>query len=198
MIRTARLALALALAATLVLAASAAARPAADHPLAFAAEDGDGECPDVPVEESAGCEDPGAADSQDGGDEESWDLCDPELDADCAADDEDDDDGADAVEPTLPATVKVARRPVKVTHRTITLTATCQQDEGCVAATYTLKLKAGKRLTRKAKGKALSSGERARLTFRLTRAQVAKLARRTVKATVSAPGAHTVSLKLHA
>jgi hypothetical protein len=197
MIRTARLALAFALAAMLVLAASAAARPAADHPLAFAAEDGNGECPDVPVEESAGCEDPGAEGSQDGGDEESWDLCDPELDADCAADDEGD-DASDVVEPTLPATVKVGRRPLKVTRRTVTLTATCQHDEGCVAATYTLKLKAGKRLTRKAKGTALSSGEQAKLTFRLTRAQVAKLARHTVKATVSAPGAHTVSLKLHA
>jgi hypothetical protein len=197
MIRTARLALALALAATLVLAASAAARPVADHPLAFAAEDGNGECPDVPVEESAGCEDLGAGDAQDGGDEESWDVCDPELEPDCAADDEGD-DGPEAVEPTLPASVKVARRPLKVRRGTVTLTATCQQDEGCVAATYTLKLEAGKRLTRKAKGAALNSGERAKLTFRLTRAQVAKLARRTVKATVSAPGAHTVSLKLHA
>jgi hypothetical protein len=195
MIRTARLALVLALAATLVLAASAAARPVADHPLAFAAEDGNGECPDVPVEESAGCEDLGGEDAQGGGYEESWDICDPELVPDC---DEGDDDGAEAMDPTLPATVKVARRPMKVTRGTVTLTATCQQDEGCVAATYTLKLEAGKRLTRKAKGAALNSGERAKLTFRLTRAQVAKLARRTVKATVSAPGAHTVSLKLHA
>jgi hypothetical protein len=195
MIRITRPIFALALAAlALTLPQVASARPATEHPLAFAAEDGNGECPDIPVEESAGCEDLGGEDAQGGGYEESWDICDPELVPDC---DEGDDAGSEAMDPTLPATVKVARRPVKVTRGTVTLTATCQHDEGCVATTYTLKLKAGKRITRMAKGTALNSGERVKLTFRLTHAQVAKLARRTVKATVSAPGVRTVSLKLH-
>jgi hypothetical protein len=124
MIRTTRLAFALALAAVaLTLPQAASARPAAERPLAFAAEDGNGDCPDVPVEESAGCEDLGAGDVQGGGDEESLDVCDSELEPDCDADGDD----SEAVEPTLPATVKVARRPVNMTRGMVMLTATCQQ-----------------------------------------------------------------------
>src|SRR3954452_3616021 len=164
MTRTTRLAFALALAAVaLMLPQAASARPAAEHPLALAAEDGNGDCPDMPVEERAGCEALGAGDPQDDAGEGSWDVCDTDLEPDCADDDDSGDD--EAVEPTQPATVKVARRPVKVMRRTVTLTATCRQDEGCVAATYTLKLKAGKGLTRQARGTALNFGERAKLTF---------------------------------
>jgi hypothetical protein len=103
---------------------------------------------------------------------------------------------ADHIPPSVRPHLKAARRPVTVTRGTVTLTAACQQDEGCVAATHTLRLNAGERLTRKATGTALNFGERAKLTFRLTRDQVENAARRTVKATVSAPGASTVSVKL--
>jgi hypothetical protein len=149
----------------------------------------------------------------DGSDE--WVICDagePCSDADdsggdpgeCAPDDELCDDGQDDVgdeggdwadEPTLPAQVKRPARPVKVKRAKVTLAAVCEPEEGCVAATYTLKVK-GQKLT--ATDEALDAGQTTKLVFKLTRKQVRKLGKRAVKATVTAPGLPAARITLRA
>jgi hypothetical protein len=147
----------------------------------------------------------------DGGDE--WVVCDPgepcsdsedsgDDSSECAPDEicDDGEDGGedgedDTVEPTLPAQVKRPGKPLKVKRGKLTLAAVCQPEEGCVAATYTLKVR-GQRLT--ATDGALDSGQTTKLVFKLTRKQLRKLGRRAVKATVTAPGLPAARITLGA
>ena len=175
MIRTARLALALALAAMLILAASAAARTA---------QDGGDLYPCVSGEP---CSDSGDS----GGD--SWE-CEPDAETcDDQGQDGGEDDSDAIVEPTLPAQVKRPGKPVKVKRAKVTLAAVCEVEEGCVAATYTLTVR-GLRLT--ATDPELAVGETATLVFKLSRSQLRKLGKRAVKATVTAPGLTAAQIKL--
>ena len=175
MIRNARLVLALALAAGCLTVPHAAYAQAPD----------DGGDDWVPCSLGESC-----ADSEDSGDE-SWE-CEPGDDT--CADQSDEDEGEDwTAEPTLPAQVKRPAKPVKVKRAKLTLAAVCQPEEGCIAATYTLKVK-GQKLT--ATDGALDAGQSTKLVFKLTRKQLRKLGKRPVKATVTAPGLPAAQIKL--
>jgi hypothetical protein len=173
MIRTARLVLVLALAAGCLTVPQAAGAQA----------------PDDGGDEWVVC-DPGepCSDSEDSGDD-SWECASDEI----CDDGEDGED--DSVEPTLPAQVKRPGKPLKVKRGKLTLAAVCQPEEGCVAATYTLKVK-GQRLT--ATDGALDSGQTTTLVFKLTRKQLRTLGKRAVKATVIAPGLPAARITLRA
>jgi hypothetical protein len=175
MIRTARLALALALAAGCLTVSQTA----------YAQEPDGGGDGGLVCDVGEPCDVP-----EDSGDQ--WD---------CAPDDElcDDVQGQegedDTVEPTLPAQVEHPRKPVKVKRAQVTLAAVCEPEEGCVAATYTLKVK-GQKLT--TTDGALEGGQTTKLVFKLTRKQLRKLGKRAVKATVTAPGMPAAQITLRA
>ena len=155
-------------------------------------EDPTDSCQPVPVEQSAGCEDTGPEDGQadDGTDDGTdWDVCDPETNPQCAPED------TTAADPSLPARVHATAKPVRLHAGKLRLTATCEPAEGCVAATYTMTVK-GKRVT--AKAPASEAGETSALKFKLPRTLTRTLRHRTVKATVTVPGAPAVRVKLRA
>jgi hypothetical protein len=179
MIRNARLVLVLALAAGCLTVPHAAYAQAPD----------DGGDDWVPCSYGEPCSDP-----EDSGDD-PWE-CAPDDELCDDGQDEGVDDGGDwADEPTLPAKVKRPAKPVKVKRAKVTLAAVCEPEEGCVGATYTLKVK-GQKLT--ATDEALDAGQTTKLVFKLTRKQVRKLGKRAVKATVTAPGMPAARITLRA
>jgi hypothetical protein len=98
---------------------------------------------------------------------------------------------------TAPAKLTAPRKAVKARRGAFSISVSCPAGKVCRAKVFTLKFKAhGKTIRTKGSIAELAGGKRAKLKFKLSRAQAKALGHRTVKATITAPGVKPLKFRL--